>query len=66
MVGARIKSYLTEKGIKQAYVADKAGLTASQMSDICIHDRKIDCIEYYKICKALEVPFETFLEGVED
>ncbi len=62
MVGARIKEYLTQNGIKQAYIAEKAGLTASQMSDICNRDRKIDCLEYYKICQALNVPYQTFLE----
>lgn len=62
MVGARIKKYLDENGIKQAFIAEKVGLTPSQMSDICIHDRKIECVVYFKICKALNVPFETFIE----
>lgn len=65
MVGARIKNYLAENGIKQNYLAEKTGLSASQVSDICIHDRRIDCVEYYKICKALNVPLETFLDGIE-
>jgi transcriptional regulator with XRE-family HTH domain len=62
MVGARIKEYLTSNGIKQGFVADKVGLTPSQMSDICTKGRSIDCMTYYKICKALNVPLETFLE----
>lgn len=62
MVGARIKKYLDEHGIKQSFVAEKVGLSASQMSDICIKDRGIDCIVYYKICKVLNVPLEQFLE----
>lgn len=62
MIGARIKEYLTENGIKQSYLAEKTGLSNSQISDICIHDRRIDCVEYYKICKALNVPLEKFLE----
>lgn len=65
MVGARIKDYLAQNGIKQTYLAEKTGLTPSQVSDICIHDRKIDCVEYYKICKVLNVPLETFLDGIE-
>lgn len=61
MVGARIKEYLNQNGIKQSYLAEKVGLSNSQISDICNHDRKIDCLEYYKICQALNVPFETFI-----
>lgn len=62
MVGARIKEYLVEKGIKQTFLAQKTGLTDSNISDICNNGRKIDCISYYKICKALDLPFEYFLE----
>lgn len=64
MVGARIKQYLDDHGIKQGFVAEKVGLTPSQMSDICNKDRSIDCVVYYKICKVLLVPLETFLEEV--
>lgn len=66
MVGARIKEYLNENGIKQAFLAEKTGLTSSVISDICIHDRKIDVLEYHKICKALNLPLDYFLkEGDE-
>ena len=66
MVGARIKRYLEEHGIKQSFVAKEVGLSPSQMSDICVRDRTIDCVEYYKICKVLNVPLEMFLEGIEE
>lgn len=62
MVGAKIRQYLTENGIKQAFVAQNVGISPSQMSDICTKDRGIDCVLYHKICKTLNVPFETFLE----
>lgn len=62
MVGAKIKEYLAENGIKQGFVAEKAGLTASQMSDICNRNRSIDCITYYKICKVLDVPLDKFVK----
>lgn len=65
MVGKRIAEYLTNNGIKQSFVAEKAGITAQQMSDICTKGRIIDCLLYYRICKALNVPLETFLEGEE-
>lgn len=63
MIGAKIDKYLEENGIKQGFVADKVGLTSSQMSDILNKGRRIDCVTYYKICKVLNVPYETFMEG---
>lgn len=65
MVGKRIGEYLTNNGIKQSFVAEKVGITAPQMSEICNKGRSIDCITYYKICKVLNLPLETFLEGEE-
>ena len=66
MIGARIKNYLNENGIKQTFLAQKSGLTDSIISDICIHDRKIDCIEYYRICKALNLPLDYFLRDLDE
>ena len=63
MVGKKIKQYLVDNGIKQTFLAEKTGLSQMVISDICNRDRKIDVVEYAKICKALNVPFETFLEG---
>ena len=61
-IGMRIGQYLKERGIKQAFLVEKTGLSASAISDICTGSRKnIDCIEYYKICKALDVDLMTFL-----
>lgn len=62
MVGRKIKEYLIANGIKQTFLAEKTGLSQMVISDICNKDRKIDVVEYYKICQALGVPFETFLE----
>ena len=62
MIGARIKQYLTDNGIKQAFLAEKVEIPQSQLSDICNKGRSIDCVLYYKICKALNVPLEKFLE----
>ncbi len=62
MLGLKIKDYLTENGIKQSFLVEKTGMTASTISDICNGVRqKIDAVEYYKICKALGVPLDTFL-----
>lgn len=65
MIGAKIKNYLNEKGIKQSFVAEKSGLTPAIMSDICNKDRKIDVVEYKKICDALDLPLDFFLNDIE-
>ena len=65
MVGERIKQYLNDNGIRMSFVTEKVGIPSSQFSDICNKGRKIDCVTYYKICKALNVPLEKFLEDEE-
>lgn len=66
MIGTAIKDYLESNGIKQSFVASKAGLTNSQMSLICGDKQSIDCVAYYKICRALNVPLDTFFDGFEE
>ena len=65
MVNNRIKQFIEEKGIKQAFVANKVGMSPSQFNLLCNTERKIDCVTYYKICRALDVPLEYFVEGEE-
>ncbi len=65
MLGQRIKKYLTENGIKQTFLADKTGFTNSIISDMLNGTRKIETTEYFKICKALDVPFDFFYEDEE-
>lgn len=60
-MGTKIKEYLDRKGIKQSFLAEAVGVPAPKMSDICNGKCGIDCILYWKICKVLEVPFETFM-----
>lgn len=62
MIGKLISEYMKANGIKQSYVAEKVGITPSVMSDICIRNRKIDCLLYYRICCVLGVPYEFFIE----
>lgn len=61
MVGIRIKDYLKGHGIKMSFVAEKIGVSSVRMAQI-LAGKNISCVIYYKICKALEVPFELFLE----
>ena len=66
MVGKKIKQYLTDNGIKQKFLAQKAGLSDAVISAICQGERKIDVIEYHKICKALNVSMDLFVEDDEE
>lgn len=66
MIGAKIKKYLQDRGIKQTFLAEKTGMTNSIISDICNNDRKIDCCEYYKICNVLNVPYDYFFKDLEE
>lgn len=61
-VQKRIKAYLTEHGIKQGFLAEKLGVADSIISAMLNGNRNIDCIEYFEICRALDVPLETFFE----
>jgi transcriptional regulator with XRE-family HTH domain len=65
MIGKRINAYLEENGIKQSFLVEKTGLKPCVISNICLGKRKIECVEYHKICKALGLPLETFLEEGE-
>lgn len=62
MLGAKIKRYLDDNGIKQTYLAQKLGLFDSTVSDMLSGKRNITAVEYYKICKAINVPMEKFVE----
>jgi transcriptional regulator with XRE-family HTH domain len=62
MLGARIKKYLDDNGIKQTFLAQRIGTFDSTMSDILNGKRNITAEEYYLICKALNVPMEKFVE----
>jgi len=61
-VGTRIRDYLKEKGIKQKFLSDKTGISQDMISAICRGVRKVQCLEYYDICNALEVPYDFFIQ----
>lgn len=66
MIGALIKEYLIDHGIKQSFIAQQTGLTDQMVSDICNRDRKVDAMENYKICKALGIPSDYFVSQIID
>jgi len=66
MIGAKIKEYLQEHGIKQSFIAQQTGMTDQIISDICNRDRKVDALENYKICKVLDLPSDYFVKQILD
>ena len=59
-IGERIKDYASERGIKQAFLAEKIGCDNSKMSKILNGTQEIGADELFLISKALGVPMETF------
>lgn len=62
MVAENIKSYLKEKGIMYAAVADKAGIRRDSFSNSMNGKRGLKLDEYCKICMVLNVPLGTFVD----
>lgn len=58
----RIGQYLKAKGIKQVYVADNIQMNKARFTRVCQGKSALNCLEYYKICKVLNVPLEMFCE----
>lgn len=59
-LGIKIKRHMDSRGIKQRYVAKKAGIEEPKLSAILNGKRKIQAEEYFSICNALKIPLETF------
>jgi transcriptional regulator with XRE-family HTH domain len=59
-LGVKIKNHMDGRGIKQRYVAKKAGIEEPKLSAILNGKRGIKAEEYFSICDALKVPLETF------
>lgn len=61
-VGKAIGDYLKKNGIRQNFVAEWAGIREDSFSRAVKGQRVLNCVEFYKICKVLDVPMETFIE----
>ena len=64
-IGFRINQHLKRNGLKSHYVAARAGISDPVFNAIIHNRRNIGAMEYYHICKALDVPFEKFIEEAE-
>ena len=62
MIGQRIGEYLTDHGITQAFLAEKARMTPMSVSMSVQGNRKISAEEYIRICRALKLSLDYFAE----
>ncbi len=60
MRGKDVKAYLIKNGIKQSYIAKKAGIPENIFCMMLNDKRRIEVNEYMRICDALGVPLEKF------
>ena len=61
MVGQRIKAYLDDHGIRYTFLSEKASIPGPILTAILSGNRKIEIMEYVRICNALQVDFTTFI-----
>ncbi len=66
MLGERIGEYIKRSGMKQKAIAERAGMSMQQMSDICNGRRRIEAVEYFRICEALGVDLDYFRKEMQE
>lgn len=60
--GLKIKAYLDERGISQAFLSAKSKIPAPKLNLALNGKRKLTFSEYENICWALGVEADTFIE----
>ena len=63
VVGRRIGSFLKLEGRKLGWFADQMGWSTEKASAITNGKRKIELMEFLKVCNVLNVPIEQFITG---
>ena len=62
VVQSRVAEYINRIGIKQAAICRKTGINPKRMSGILTGALKMTADEYEKICKAIEMSPNDFME----
>ena len=60
----KLKAYLETNGYKQKFIAQKAGLNEATMSGIITGRVKCSVDTYVNICRVLSVPFNKFIDDL--
>ena len=53
MIGAFLKNYMKENGIKQVFVSEKTGIRPQILGAMLNGQRKVEATEFFKICEAM-------------
>ena len=61
-VGTKIKQYMMNNGISQAFVSSKTNIPPPILNAILNSKRNFHAEEYFLVCEALAVPLQTFKE----
>lgn len=61
----RLRETREKAGLTQAQVADKLGVTQTFVSKCERGERRMDLLEVRDYCKAIQVPFEKFVNELE-
>ena len=65
MLGALIKNYLDERGIKYSFVANEAGISNNVFSAMLSGKRKIVAEEFIRICFVMDIDTSYFAEKLK-
>lgn len=60
MLNVEIRKFMDSRGIKQSFLKERLGMTASTVNALLKGNRGISAEEYFKICDALDVPLDYF------
>lgn len=60
--GIKVFNYIKSKGISQTFISEKSGIPVSKLNLSLHGKRRLTFSEYEKICWALGVSVDTFLE----
>ena len=60
MIGAEIKGYLQENGLKQKIIAEKSHMSVQTLNAILNEQRKLETEEYFILCKVIGVSVDYF------
>ena len=55
-----IKDYLNQQGITIKWLANSIQMNVVSLSETLNQHRELKATEYFKICNALQVPYNTF------
>lgn len=59
----KLKSFISTHGIKQKFISEKTGIEEGKLSKILNGKRKCTADEFIRICSALNVKPEIFIES---